>query len=127
MSAATARQEETQFPVTLYTGAEERQVTALWDTGNTLTDPVTGDPVSILAPGLAEEIGLWGGTGKGLRYIPFRSVSGDGVMPVFRVEKMCIHMEEDCWIMNPLLGVGQAEISLGKTCQMILNPGVLSR
>lgn len=127
MLAATARQEETQFPVTLYTGAEERQVTALWDTGNTLTDPVTGDPVSILAPGLAEEIGLWGGTGKGLRYIPFRSVSGDGVMPVFRVEKMCIHMEEDCWIMNPLLGVGQAEISLGKTCQMILNPGVLSR
>lgn len=29
--------------------------------------------------------------------------------------------------MNPLLGVGQAEISLGETCQMILNPGVLSR
>lgn len=135
MAASLGRQEETLLMVTLYAGGEEREIKALWDTGNTLTDPLTGEPVSILSPELAREILDMGTksaeqgeeTGAGLRFIPFRSVSGEGVMPVFRGEKMCIHTGEECWIMNPLLGVSQAELMPGKTCQMILNPGVLSR
>ncbi len=48
-------------------------------------------------------------------------------MQVFRGEKMCIHMGEDCWIIKPLLGISCVEISGEGTYQMILNPGILSR
>lgn len=129
MAASFQRREEILFLVTLYVNGREKEVTGLWDTGNTLTDPVTGEPVTILAPKLAGEILEGEGLSytDGFRYIPYRSISGEGIMPVFRGERMCIHTEEECWIMNPLLGVSKVEISSEKNCQMILNPGVLSR
>lgn len=127
MAASIGRQEDTVFAVTLYAEEKEREIHALWDTGNVLMDPVTGDPVSILTPSLAEEILGGVQTGKCFRYIPFCSVGGESVMPVFRGEKMCIHMGEECWIADPLLGISNTEFSREKTYQMILNPGVLSR
>ncbi len=126
-AASSGRQEEDLFPVTLYAGEEEKEIYALWDTGNVLSDPVTGDPVNILAPGLAEALISASEREPGFRYIPFRSVGGESVMQVFRGEKMCIHMEEDCWIIKPLLGISCVEISAEGTYQMILNPGILSR
>ena len=126
-AASSGRQEEDVFPVTLYAGEKEKEIYALWDTGNVLSDPVTGDPVSILAPGLAEELFSVSERTAGFRYIPFRSVGGESVMQVFRGEKMCIHMGEDCWIIKPLLGISCVEISGEGTYQMILNPGILSR
>ena len=126
-AASSGRQEEDVYPVTLYAGEKEKEIYALWDTGNVLSDPVTGDPVSILAPGLAEELFSVSERTAGFRYIPFRSVGGESVMQVFRGEKMCIHMGEDCWIIKPLLGISCVEISGEGTYQMILNPGILSR
>lgn len=99
----------------------------MWDTGNVLSDPVTGDPVNILAPGLAEELIPTEEEAEKFRYIPFRSVGGESVMQVFRGEKMCIHLGEECWIKKPLLGISRTEISGERTYQMILNPGVLAR
>lgn len=126
-AAFLGRQEEDVYPVTLYAGEAEKEIYALWDTGNALRDPVTGDPVSILAPGLAEELFPEGEGMENFRYIPFRSVGGESVMQVFRGEKMCIHLGEECWIVKPLLGISCTEISAEGTYQMILNPGVLSR
>ena len=126
-AASSGRQEEDVYPVTLYAGGKEKELYALWDTGNVLSDPVTGDPVNILAPGLAEELIPTGEEAEKFRYIPFRSVGGESVMQVFRGEKMCIHLGEECWIKKPLLGISQTEISGERTYQMILNPGVLAR
>lgn len=127
MAVSSGQQEESVIQVTLYAGGTAVEISALWDTGNILSDPVTGDPVNILSPALAERFLEQGGTEKGFRYIPFCSVSGESIMPVFRGEKMCIHTGEECWIMNPLLGVSRSEISGEENYQMILNPGVLSR
>ena len=50
------RSASNMFIVSLYDERTEKEMYALWDTGNVLSDPVTGDPVNILAPGLAEEL-----------------------------------------------------------------------
>ena len=126
-AARSGRREGEILSVTLYAGKTVIETNALWDTGNNLTDPLTGDPVNIVAPGLAKEMLAPEGADKGFRYIPFRCVGGESVLPVFRGEKMCIHTGEDCWIMRPLLGISPSGLSREDGCQMILNPGVLYR
>ena len=45
---------------------------------------------------------------------------------MFRARKMCVHMEEDRWIEEPLLGIGEESLSGDGEYEMILNPAVLS-
>ena len=45
-------------------------------------------------------------------------------MKVFRIETMCIHMDEDIWIENPLLGMSERTLSEKERYEMILNPGI---
>ena len=52
---------------------------------------------------------------KGFHMIPYSSIGGDGVMKVFRLKKMCIHMDEDIWIENPLLGMSERTLSEKRT------------
>ena len=64
---------------------------------------------------------------KGFRLIPYRCVSGgESVMKVFRVKKMCVHMEEDRWIENALVGIGEESLSGDREYEMILNPAIFS-
>ncbi|MCC2253976.1 sigma-E processing peptidase SpoIIGA [Ruminococcus sp. CLA-AA-H200] len=112
--------------VTLCTGCGETEVSALLDTGNSLRDFVSGDPVSILDPELVKEITENPEKERGFHVIPYRCVGGESVMKVFRIEKMCIHMEEERWIMNPLVGVGEETLSGDGAYEMILNPELLS-
>lgn len=62
--------------------------------------------------------------GKRLSYDSVQQHRGDGVMKVFRIEKMCIHMDEDIWIENPLLGMSERTLSEKERYEMILNPGI---
>ena len=121
------RQEGNIFEVELYTGKRQIRAKALWDTGNSLRDDLTGYPVNILDPGFAGLAFRPEEKMKGIRYIPYRCVSGEDVMQIFRIEKMCIHMEGEYWIMDPILGIGRQEISAGEDYQMILNPGIFEQ
>ena len=113
--------------VSLYTEQGAVEFTALVDTGNGLRDFVTGDPVSVLGPRAAEKIPGVDGMQAGFRLIPYRCVGGDALMRVFRVSRMCVHMEEDKWIYRPLLGIGDAEVSgRGGMYEMLLNPAVIA-
>ncbi len=121
---------ERTVEVTLYPGRGECvTASALLDTGNDLRDFATGSPVSILDPHLAEKISAVPETEKGFHLIPYHCVGGDSVMKVFRIEKMCIHIPEDSggdfWIRDPVLGIGETELSGGGEYEMILHPGVL--
>lgn len=100
------------------------ELKALCDTGNVLTDPLTGDPVSILDPGAAEYIFCLSGTPERFRYIPYRCVSGESVMKIFRADKMCVDAGEETWIHSPLLGVGENALSGTGEYQMLLNPDI---
>ena len=67
--------------------------------GNELRDFASDDPVNIIDPRFREEpITTHPEWEKGFHMIPYSSIGGDGVMKVFRIEKMCIHMDEDIWI-----------------------------
>jgi len=44
------------LPVTLCIGGRKRDLTALWDSGNGLRNPVDGRPVLVAAPGIVEEL-----------------------------------------------------------------------
>lgn len=110
--------------VTLYTSLGIKKVIGLVDTGNELRDFASDDPVSIIDPKLAEAITMRPEWEKGFHMIPYSSIGGDGVMKVFRIEKMCVHMEEDRWVENPLLGMSERVISEKGRYEMILNPGI---
>jgi len=73
---------------------------ALVDTGNTLRDPITGEPVIVLSPELAEKLtGLSRGQLEnptetmaaapipGLRLIPYRAVGGSGLLLGLRIRE----------------------------------------
>lgn len=100
---------------------EKVQVRALLDTGNVLSDPVSGDPVSILDPDLAVQVIGILGEEPVYRYIPYRCVGGESIMKVFRIDKMCVHMDAESWIDHPLLGVAEQKLSADGEYRMILN------
>lgn len=121
------RQQQNILTVTLYTKNGKKTANALWDTGNELRDFVTGDPVNILDPGFLAEITSAPEKEKGFHMIPYRYIGGNRIMKVFRIDKMCIHFKEDCWVENPLFGIGEESLSGEKSYDIILNPGVLSQ
>lgn len=116
----------TILEMTLYTDKGEKTIRALLDTGNELYDCVTGDPVSIIDPGIAHEITNHPEAEKGFRYIPYRCIQGEAVMKVFRIRRMCVRADEERWIENPLLGIGENRLSCEGEYEMILNPAVFT-
>ena len=109
--------------VVLSFGGKSEAVQALVDTGNRLTDPISKEPVHVIDMETAKRLGMK--TLYGLRYIPYRTVNGAGVMPVVRVEKMCVKGERECQIERPILGICEEMVSEKEDYQMILNPDIL--
>ena len=111
--------------ITLYTSAGEQHIKALIDTGNGLEDNISKEPVSVVDKKLAKIIFTNEEVQKGFHYIAYRTVGKESVMPVFRISKMCIHLEEDRWIETPVIGVCETQVSEQEEYQMILNPDLL--
>lgn len=115
--------------VVLHIGERACHMYALLDTGNGLTDPLSGEPVSVIDPVCAGQI-LGGETsGAGIRYIPYRTVGGEGVMPVFRAEQLEICLAEEgtrFQAQHPIIGICEGNVSEQEDYQMILNPDILA-
>lgn len=62
--------------------------------------------------------------GKRLSYDSVQQHRGRWSDEGVSVEKMCIHMDEDIWIENPLLGMSERTLSEKERYEMILNPGI---
>ena len=110
----------------MYTEKGEKTANALWDTGNELRDWYTGEPVNIIDPETAAVISERVESENGFRLVPYRCVSGEALMKVFRVKKMCVHMGDDRWVEKPLLGIGEEGLSGNREYEMILNPAIFS-
>lgn len=124
-----AERQKNILQVTLYTRKGKKTAKALWDTGNELRDFVTDDPVNVLDPAFLHEITDLPESERGFHMIPYRCVSGERVMKVFRIEKMCVHTDWDSgdrWIQNPLFGIGEEMLSGNKEYEVILNPEIFS-
>lgn len=109
--------------VVLSFGGKNETIRALIDTGNRLTDPVSKEPVHVIDMKTAKQLGMK--TLYGLRYIPYRTVNGTGVMPIVRAEKMYVKGEQECQVERPILGICGEMISEKEDYQMILNADIL--
>lgn len=107
--------------VTLYTKRGEKQVKALIDTGNVLTDALTGKPVSVIDLNTAKCIFGEKEIKEGFRLVPYHTVGREGVLPVFCIEKMYIHNKLGISVEKPLIGVGGGEMTGKGEYEMILN------
>jgi len=117
------RIDEIQCEVLLINGTKQTKVKAIIDTGNRLTDDITGKPVSLISSETAMK--LWEEFPKeGFRYIPYYTIKGKGgVLPLFTLEKMCLYLEEEIWIKKASIAVCEEKIGTGKY-EMILNPQI---
>lgn len=108
----------------MYLKDKKYQVRGLIDTGNGLRDPISNQPVSVLETKIAKKI-LEEKAEKNFRYVPYRTIGkSEGVLPVFRVDRMCVHRDTDYWIETPLIAISEEEISAEGEYEMILNPNL---
>ena len=105
---------------------QEIRVRALVDTGNHLTDPVSGAPVSVISKKTAGCLASCLSQEK-FHAIPFRSVGKDsGILCAYELPEMVI--EEAGYMLkreHVIVAVCDAGISERSEYQMILHPGLL--
>lgn len=80
---AAARKELVR--VTIDTGKEKTVLTALSDSGCTLTDPISGMPVLIVAPEVAASLDV-----KREAQLPYSSLGGGGMLETIRMKELKI-------------------------------------
>lgn len=113
--------------VVLYNKERVVLADALYDTGNSLNDILTGDPVHIISKGLASQLGKAEqedrALSEGARFIPYATIDKQsGLMMVFRIDYMEIYSGNQMkrWE-KPLLGVADGLSDTKDSVRMILN------
>ncbi len=99
------------------------QLEGLADTGNVLTDFFTGCPVIVCDSALlGDMLPTDGSVPKGCRLLPYTTVSGSSLLPVFRPDEVVIHTEHDGRTrhVDALIGVGASH-----TQKAIFHPRLL--
>ena len=107
---------KTIFRATVINHGQEYQIQALYDTGNRLVSPYTGEAVMLISKKLAEKLDL---TGEIL--IPFHSIGGDGVLSAFRIEYLKL---EDGTCRRNFLAAVSDSLCADQNIQMILNAAI---
>lgn len=119
LRTAIAKQElrrKSVVNVTLIHNGRELAIKALFDTGNHLISPYTGEPVFIISKELSEKLEL----NKGLNplLIPYNSIGGSGLLEAYRIEMLQF---QDGSTRKNFLAAVSGNICTDKEIQMILN------
>ena len=110
--------------VTLYFGEKSCTVPAILDSGNLLTDPLTGKPVHILCRDAMRRLAD-ADTPVRARYIPYTTIQKEnGVLPVITIDRLVMHRAgyADRRIEAPLIGISGQSRFAGGTYEMIIHP-----
>lgn len=120
----SVRRQGRLWNVTLYRGKCMVKCLGLYDSGNLLTIPDTGEAVHIVSPNLIEQLGMK--EEGSLRLIPYQALgTASGWIRVVQVERMELQSGKKCCILsNVWLGKAEEELLKGKSYQMILNGSV---
>lgn len=105
---------------------EKISLTALVDSGNSLVEPISGLPVSVVAENSIIEYKEKLRPEK-FRLVPFRSVGeAKGILEAYFIDKIKIYGKNDTYIIEPaLIGIAKEDISTGNNYHMILHPLLL--
>ncbi len=108
------------YQVDLFYGERKESVIALLDTGNHLTEPVSGKPVSILSAERGKDLF---DTKKGIVLIPFRTVGKeDGLIPAVRADRMEVRGDGIIQIIEgPYIAISREKLSRDDSYHMLLN------
>lgn len=125
-----------RLKLTIETDLASITTTALIDTGNSLTDSITGYSVIIIESSVAKS--LLGAlptteslitencdTKTKFRLLPFSTVGGKGLIIAFKPNRVFIDTEKDKKEINNIL-IGISEEKLGEDYRAIINPDILS-
>lgn len=98
------RAEERSFSVILHHGACAVPVGALYDTGNSLYDPISQKAVSILDGDILDTLLERSGKEKLPRYIPYHTISEQGVLESYILDGMELETGDgNRWIGHPVI------------------------
>ena len=101
-------------------------VLALFDSGNSLLEPISKAPIHIIDLQTAENILGKGGTKEKIRIIPYHSLGkSNGVMTAFECDEMELTVKGNKIKLGPAyLGIYRGELSAGGKYRMILNRSI---
>ena len=103
------RTPDDNYFVSVRYGAHTVRLDGLADTGNTLTDFLTGQPVIICGKESLHEMLPETLPAKGFRPLPCTTVAGEGLLMVFRPDEIVIHSENTGYTkkVNALIGLSE--------------------
>ena len=121
------KQQADIYKVRLRGSSNEIELDALMDTGNSLREPVSGRPVSVV-----EEESLRRLSGikmpEKLKAIPYHSIGrSNGIMEGYEVPEIIIEgREENIRWQKVIVGISKDKVSVNGKYQMILHPDLLN-
>lgn len=117
---------------TLIRGERRMTAAALIDSGNSLTEPVSGKPVCVVDKRLYD--GLWGDEEIGYRVIPYHSIGKKhGIMQGYLLPKLAVDVDgvrvefKDVYVAVSKEQISGTEAGCGETIEIIINPGLLEK
>ena len=136
------------YPVTIIYKGKPMKISGFLDTGNSLTDPITKKPVSIIniqnmGELLEDEMkeylmnfysGFRNNSNKDYEYaeliklIPYHSIGKKhGILPAVTLDKICVVVDDRLIVVErPVLGICEDSIGVNGLYQMILNPELVN-
>lgn len=115
---------------TLINGGSRMTLTALVDSGNSLTEPISGKPVSIIEKGIVT--GLWEEEPRFYRAIPYHSIGKKrGILKGYLLPELQIDMDgvikscKDIYVAVCEEYIAAEENDNGSPVKMIINPRLL--
>lgn len=142
--ARSEKKADRTYKVWLYMNGKCKEGTALFDTGNSLTDPVSGKPVCVGTLRLMEELlpaatvehleAFWDGKAKEWdfgtlhpHFIPFSSLGcSQGLALAVTLDYLCLEGRKiHKVITRPVIAFSRESSSFGKDCQIILHPNLI--
>lgn len=117
------KKERSIYPVQICGNGNAVMLNALVDTGNSLIEPISGKPVSVVEEGVLEQLkGVM--VPEKLKLIPYHSVGkANGMMEGYEVPEIFVEEngEKIRW-QKVIVGISKNKISAGGKYQMILHP-----
>lgn len=95
---------------------KEYSIRVLYDTGNRLVSPYTGEAVMVISQQMIEQLDVI--KNQMPLWIPYHSIGGDGMLPTYRLPKITLQNGE---IRENFLAASSEKLSADDTIQIIWN------